>query len=368
MPVAESGAPLVDRLAAPPSREPLATAKAMRILHGLALACVVTALLPITFGALTTTEQAGMAVPDYPTTFGQNMVTYDMTAQPPEGAPQSRWHVFLEHTHRLGGMLIGLCCLAFFGAAMVLERRRWMKVVAALVLIGVISQGLLGGVRVLRDNTSMAMVHGFTAALFFALLAFAATATSRRWWQPARAADAIRPAGLAGTKSIAVAAAVGLLIQYSLGGALRHHGAGALLHAGFAFIAWMLLVVAAGMAIGSGLRWVRGAGVALAAVASMQVALGLAAWAAKFGVSSLGLVPGEGAAQMWLRTGHMVVGVLLVATTTLLIARTARTLQLVSQADPHNLDDAASINRPFADAHIADAHITDARLTDGATA
>ena len=80
---------------------------AQRWLGWLAVACVVTALVPITFGALTTTEQAGMAVPDYPTTFGQNMVAYDMTAEPPEGAPQSRWHVFLEHTHRLGGMLIG---------------------------------------------------------------------------------------------------------------------------------------------------------------------------------------------------------------------------------------------------------------------
>ena len=307
---------------------------AQRWLGWLAVACVVTALVPITFGALTTTEQAGMAVPDYPTTFGQNMVAYDMTAEPPEGAPQSRWHVFLEHTHRLGGMLIGLLCLAFFGLAMVVEDRRWMKVVGSLVLLGVISQGLLGGVRVLRDNTSVAMVHGFTAALFFALLAFAATATSRRWWQPLAASDVIRRAGLAGTRGVTKVAIVALLLQYSLGGALRHHGAGALLHAGFAFVAWTALVAAAGLALGSGIAWVRRMGGLLALAATVQVMLGLAAWGAKFGVDSLGWVPGQGTLSMWLRTGHMVVGVLTVAATFTLLARTSRTLAVI---DEHGL-------------------------------
>src|SRR5947209_4389501 len=59
---------------------------------------------PLLFvGGLVTTYKVGMAVPDWPTTFGMNMFLYDMT--------QASWAVFGEHTHRLYGAAVGFFTL-----------------------------------------------------------------------------------------------------------------------------------------------------------------------------------------------------------------------------------------------------------------
>ena len=319
--------------------------KAKGWLHRLAVACVVVSLLPIVFGALTTTEAAGMSVPDYPQTFGQNMFTYNMF--------QAKYDVFLEHTHRLGGTLIGLLCLAFFGLAMVAEDRRWMKVVAAGVLLGVISQGLLGGVRVLRDATSLAMAHGFTAALFFSLLVFAATATGTRWKSLASqigyanngmANTGDQPRRLWLTKWATILATGTLMIQYLLGGALRHHQIGRLEHAGFAAVAWSLLMVAAVVAMTTRVRWVKTAGYTLTLAATSQVVLGLWTYATKYGWGSY-VASYRSTEQVTSRTVHMVIGVLLMAATLNLLVRVWRTswlLELAEVRDNNGRDDATT--------------------------
>ena len=130
-----------------------------RTVHRFAVLTCLVALLPITVGALVTTLKAGMAFADWPTSDGQNMLLYPWL--------QDLRHTdkFVEHGHRLAGILIGsdVNCP---GHSHVSER---VEVVgscdmAVAVLLAVIGQGMLGGMRVLMDEQVLAMTHSITGA------------------------------------------------------------------------------------------------------------------------------------------------------------------------------------------------------------
>lgn len=132
-------------------------------------------LLLLFAGGLVTSHEAGLAVPDWPNTFGSNMFLFplaDMTGG-----------VYYEHAHRLLGSLVGLTTLVLM---IQLLRGAWMLRVKALAVASfvlVCTQGLLGGLRVtgnlttsmdpqqLAPSTPLAIVHGITGQLIFALLA-----------------------------------------------------------------------------------------------------------------------------------------------------------------------------------------------------
>ena len=57
----------------------------------------------ISSGGLVTGFRAGMAVPDWPNTFGHNMFLFPFT--------KMTGGVFYEHAHRLLGSLVGLTAL-----------------------------------------------------------------------------------------------------------------------------------------------------------------------------------------------------------------------------------------------------------------
>ena len=139
------------------------------------LACAVFPL--IWMGGLVTTYDAGMSVPDWPT-------TYDYWVYPPDRWV-SFWDIFLEHTHRLLAKVSGVLAI---GLALVVWRRdarRWMWWVAGGVLAAILLQGTLGGVRVLWNLRLLARVHACTAPLFFTLCAAVVTWTGRPWVGPA---------------------------------------------------------------------------------------------------------------------------------------------------------------------------------------
>lgn len=123
----------------------------------------VTAVL-LSFGALVTTYDAAMAVPDWPSTFGHNMLLY-----PLGDWFWGPWDLFLEHGHRLLGMAVGMLSLVLAGIVFrgpTSPALRWL-VVAAVVLVVV--QGALGGLRVILDDKTVAKVHACTGPLFFAV-------------------------------------------------------------------------------------------------------------------------------------------------------------------------------------------------------
>src|SRR4029077_4018027 len=109
--------------------------------HRLAVV-LVCATFPLLFiGGLVTSKGAGLAVPDWPTTFGYNMFLY----------PWSKMvgNIFYEHSHRLVASFVGLLTLALAFLLWFRERRTWMRWLGVGALGLVMAQGILGGLRVI---------------------------------------------------------------------------------------------------------------------------------------------------------------------------------------------------------------------------
>src|SRR5258705_8661258 len=102
---------------------------------------LVGATFPLLFiGGLVTGKGAGLAVPDWPTSFGYNMFLY----------PWSKMvgNIFYEHSHRLVASCVGLLTIALAVALWFGERRTWLRWLGVTALLVVIAQGILGGLRV----------------------------------------------------------------------------------------------------------------------------------------------------------------------------------------------------------------------------
>ena len=135
------------------------------------LACATFPLLFI--GGLVTSKGAGLAVPDWPTTFGYNMFLY----------PWSKMvgNIFYEHSHRLVASGVGLLTIALTLALWFHERRHWLRRLGYAALLLVILQGVVGGLRVVLLENTLAIVHAAFAQAFFALTVSLAIFTSPDW-------------------------------------------------------------------------------------------------------------------------------------------------------------------------------------------
>ena len=175
-----------------------------KLLHWYAVVAAASVSLLICSGGLVTSHEAGMAVPDWPNTFGYNMFLF----------PISRWMggVFFEHTHRLIASTVGLLTVILCIALFVIESRRWVKTLGLIAVAAVIVQGILGGLRVTENNAVLGLFHGCLAQSFFALMATIALVTSR-FWESLEQAGTVenkannhtatrRPVGLAGAAAL----------------------------------------------------------------------------------------------------------------------------------------------------------------------
>jgi cytochrome c oxidase assembly protein subunit 15 len=180
--------------------------------HGLAVFTVGATLLMLCLGGLVTSHNVGMAVPDWPNSFGYNMFLL----------PVQDWvgGVFYEHSHRLWGTGIGLLTtLLALGLAWT-DERQWVRSLGLIALALVVVQGLLGGFRVTENSPFLAWVHGVMAQVFFVLVAFVALATSP-WWQ--KEANGWQPVSVDRRWIGPLALAVALVfVQLLLGAAMRH--------------------------------------------------------------------------------------------------------------------------------------------------
>ncbi|MCA9138574.1 MAG: COX15/CtaA family protein [Planctomycetales bacterium] len=190
-----------------------------KLLHRLAVLSVCLVWPLIWVGGLVTTYDAGMAVPDWPGTYGYNLLLY----------PISTWlsgpfDLFIEHGHRLLGAVVGLLAIVMVIAAFRREDRRWVIGLTVTILLAVISQGVLGGVRVLLGDRTFAMIHGCFGPVVFSLCCVAAVVTSRSWWDRRHLPSAVpsqKPIGM----SLLAFATVPTLLSYTqlvLGAQLRH--------------------------------------------------------------------------------------------------------------------------------------------------
>lgn len=292
-----------------------------RRLHWFAVSTVFVLMTTLSAGALVTSKNAGMAFRDWPTSDGQPMLSYpwfqDFAAN---------WDKFLEHSHRLAGVLIGCWVIALVGLVNWYEERGWVKGLSFGLLAGVIIQGLLGGFRVQLDERGLALLHGFFAACVTATLATVVTVLSRGWFAAKESSTEIR---VGAAKPLAIATLAILTVQYLLGGAIRHHHTGLHEHLGLGIIAAVMAVANAVVAHRTQAAWLRASGWGLLLSVLAQVGLGAAAWIAKWGFTSTGYVATQDAiGQVAIRSLHMVFGILVYASAVVHLLRTLRVASL----------------------------------------
>ncbi|TMA93164.1 MAG: cytochrome oxidase assembly protein [Deltaproteobacteria bacterium] len=281
-----------------------------------ALACATFPLLFI--GGLVTSKGAGLAVPDWPTTFGHNMFLY----------PWSKMigNIFYEHSHRLVASFVGLLAIALAVAFWLRERRAWLRWLSLIALGLVITQGVLGGLRVVLLESTLAIIHACFAQAFFALTVALALFTSREWRSEtieARIADGGRLWRL-GAMTTAF-----IYIQVIFGAVLRHTGErldAHLFFAGLVAVHVILLLLRATKYQDAHLKLVRSS-YALGILMLLQLLLGAGSYLAKFTV--LLRLPID--MIVLLTTTHLIVGALMLVTS---LALTLRSYRLSAMSKP----------------------------------
>jgi len=170
----------------------------------------------IFIGGLVTTKDAGMSVPDWPTTFHYSMFTVPFSKWIGEDAIQSG--VFYEHSHRLFASLVGLFTTVLAIWLWKADPRLWMRRLGLAAFLLVVAQGVLGGLRVTHSSILLAMVHGCTAQAFLCVLVFISAALSPRW-AAVKPGSGVKLPGICTASWLLVAAVYAQLV---IGAVMRH--------------------------------------------------------------------------------------------------------------------------------------------------
>lgn len=179
--------------------------------HRYALAVAIAAAALLAAGGLVTSTGSGLAVPDWPLSFGQVF-------------PPMVGGVLYEHGHRMIASAVGLMTMLLMFWFRAREPRPAVRWLAFAAFFGVVAQGILGGLTVLmRLPVAVSVAHACLAQVVFCLLATLALVTSRRFIA-ASTSSSIGP-----ERGVARLAAVGtglVFVQLFLGALMRHSGAG----------------------------------------------------------------------------------------------------------------------------------------------
>lgn len=190
---------------------------------GFALVAAATTFLLLAAGGMVTSKEAGLAVVDWPNSFGYNMFLYPLS--------RMTGGIYYEHAHRLLGSLVGLTTITLALLLQFRDSRSWVKTLGWICAALVVIQGILGGLRVtgsftlsvyegdMAPNLTLAIFHGVLGQIFFALMVGLAVVVSSRWVgaeipSENRSVKTDRNLGL-----LMIAA---LLVQLILGALLRH--------------------------------------------------------------------------------------------------------------------------------------------------
>ncbi len=280
---------------------------------------VLTTVLLISWGGLVTSIDAGLAVPDWPASFG----SYDplKTGFEDPNDPSARWWhrlpILAEHGHRLIGAVVGVLTILLALWTWLADPRSWMRKLGFAALGLVIVQGVLGGLRVVWVSLDLAVVHACMAQIYFSLLVAMALFTTRGWLQEESiSADTVSSKRL---RTLALASVAMLYVQIILGALLRHPGLGvhpafATIHITGAFVAFGL-ILATFITIQqhfSGLRLLNRCAWFMLIAVIVQIGLGLTAYIVLLRETALAQ---RSVVQIILNSGHLVVGALLMAAT-----------------------------------------------------
>ena len=280
--------------------------------HRLALITTGATFVLILAGGVVTNTGSGMAVPDWPNTFGYNMFLY----------PWSKMvgGIFYEHVHRLIASLVGSLTLTLAVLLWAFEPRHWLRGLGIAALIAVAVQGVLGGLRVVLAQEMLAIVHGAFAHAFFGLAAAIALFTSPSWGVPVSVISSTDARRL---RHLALSTTIGLYVQVGFGTLVTHRGAWLEGHLFVAALLSVAVVLLGFRIVSARSRWpelVRTTEI-LRALWVVQLILGLGAYVAKFHAAVL---PIGTALSLALPVSHRLTGGLMLITSLVLTLRISR--------------------------------------------
>src|SRR5437870_5236496 len=174
-------------------------------------------LLLICSGGMVTSKGVGLAVPDWPTTFGYNMFLF----------PVSKWigGVLFEHTHRLIASTVGILTIILAIWLWRIEDRPAVKTLGLVAVAAVILQGILGGLRVTMLKDQIGIFHACLAQAFLGLIVLIALMTTNFWRKFGENLNASSIRVLkarSSIKTIAIATTIAIYVQLALGATMRH--------------------------------------------------------------------------------------------------------------------------------------------------
>jgi len=160
---------------------------------------------------MVTSKGVGLAVPDWPTTFGYNMFLF----------PVSKWigGVLFEHTHRLIASTVGFLTIILAIWLWRTEDRPAVRKLGLLAVGGVILQGILGGLRVTMLKDQIGIFHACLAQAFVGLIVLIAIVTTNSWRSLAPDVDLRK---IVPIKTLAIATTIAIYLQLALGATMRH--------------------------------------------------------------------------------------------------------------------------------------------------
>lgn len=294
-----------------------------RAYHRFAAFVAFATFLLIVAGALVTSNDAGLSVPDWPTSFGS---LYRL--------PPMIGGIKYEHSHRMIAEFIGLLIIVLAVWTQRVETRKWMKVLSWTALAAVICQGILGGITVLKLLPwSVSTAHATLGQTIFCLVVSIALFSSRGWMQE----DASLTEGplAVSTPNLAALAAACVWVQLVLGAAFRHYGIKLLPHligacVVTAVVCWTIVRV---LTRYGGVPQLRKLGGLLLGALMVQLGLGFTAYLTRLGYNRYEEAPAD--TMVVATVAHVACGALVLAIAVLLAIQSRRMIHAsVSQSAP----------------------------------
>jgi heme a synthase len=275
----------------------------------------------IVAGALVTSNDAGLSVPDWPTAFGKFQI------------PRLVGGVKFEFTHR---MIAGTVALLTIALALWLWRSkssRYIKILGGIAVLAVIAQAVLGGIGVLFYLPKLVSIgHATLAQTFFALTVSLALFTRTDWrWDEIKVPDITSPS----LRGMAVFTSAVIFIQVIMGAAFRHNEFGIAPHfiGGIAVTISVLWLFETVFNKYSEVKALRIPAVLLIEVVVLQFFLGIVAYAMKLDAAG---APQPLPGVVIITTTHVAVGALVVASSLFM------TFQVFKYVAPRRTEEALS--------------------------
>ena len=271
--------------------------------HRFAIFVVCWTILLLIAGALVTSNEAALSVPDWPLSYG--------TLTPPMVGG-----IRYEHSHRVIAGVLGLLSIVLAVWVWAKDERRWLRWFSVIAVAGIAAQAVLGG-EVVRKllHYWLPVVHACFAQIVFAALLSIAVFTSR-WWisdQPQ-----VEDTGSPSVHSLAIANAAVIYLQVILGAGFRHkeipvwpHMVGALVVLGM--VIWLAAVLRRRFEKAAAISKTR---ILLHAILGTQLLLGLGAYWSRLTTAD---APQPMPLMVTLTVLHTVVGAILFGVSVLIV-------------------------------------------------